>query len=195
MDDSSTQEALSPEPEAAPEAPVSEVEELRRQLDEKQDRLLRALAEADNVRRRAQREREEYAKYANESLLRDLIPVLDNLDRALDAARGAVRAAGRSTAEASGEMIESGNAAGVVEGVELIQRELLKVLERAGVTRYSALGEPFDPTRHEAIARTIRADVAPGTVVGEQLPGYLLHGRVLRPALVAVAAAPDEDAP
>ena len=85
-------------------------------------------------------------------------------------------------------------AAGVVGGVELIQRELLKVLERAGVTRYSALGQPFDPTRHEAIARTIRADVAPGTVVGEQLPGYLLHGRVLRAALVAVAAAPDEDA-
>ncbi|MEK7714780.1 MAG: nucleotide exchange factor GrpE, partial [candidate division NC10 bacterium] len=98
----------------------------------------------------------------------------------------------RSTAEASGEMPEV--AAGVVEGVELIQRELLKVLERAGVTRYSALGQPFDPTRHEAIARMVRADVAPGTVVSEQLPGYLLHGRVLRAALVAVAAAPDEDA-
>ncbi len=176
MDDSTTHEALSPEPQAAPEAPGSEVEELKRQLDEKQDRLLRALAEADNVRRRAQRERDEYARYANESLLRDLIPVLDNLDRALDAARA------------------GGNAAGVVEGVELIQRELLKVLERAGVTRYSALGQPFDPTRHEAIARTVRADVMPGTVVTEQLPGYLLHGRVLRPALVAVAAAPDEDA-
>jgi molecular chaperone GrpE len=194
MDDSPTQEALSPEPQAAPEAPGSEVEELKRQLEDKQDRLLRALAEADNVRRRAQRDREEYVKYANESLLRDLIPVLDNLDRALDAARAAVavRAADRSTAEASGEMPEV--AAGVVEGVELIQRELLKVLERAGVTRYSALGQPFDPTRHEAIARMVRADVAPGTVVSEQLPGYLLHGRVLRAALVAVAAAPDEDA-
>ena len=194
MEDSPTREAPSPEPQAAPEAPVSEVEDLKRQLDEKQDRLLRALAEADNVRRRAQRERDEHAKYANESLLRDLIPVLDNLDRALDAARAAVavRAAGRSTAEASGEMPEV--AAGVVEGVELIQRELLKVLERAGVTRYSALGQPFDPTRHEAIARMVRADVAPGTVVSEQLPGYLLHGRVLRAALVAVAAAPDEDA-
>ena len=194
MDDSPTQEALSPEPQAAPEAPGSGVEELKRQIEDKQDRLLRALAEADNVRRRAQRDREEYVKYANESLLRDLIPVLDNLDRALDAARAAVavRAAGRSTAEASGEMSEV--AAGVVGGVELIQRELLKVLERAGVTRYSALGQPFDPTRHEAIARMVRADVAPGTVVSEQLPGYLLHGRVLRAALVAVAAAPDEDA-
>ena len=171
-----------PRSEAAPaEEPRSEVEELRRQLDDKQDRLLRALAEADNVRRRAQRDREEYVRYANEALLRDLIPVLDNLDRAL----AAVRAAGGSTGEA-------GDVASLREGVELIQRELLKVLERAGVTRYSAVGQPFDPTRHEAIARVPSPDAAPDTVVAEQLPGYLLHGRVLRAALVAVAAAPDE---
>jgi molecular chaperone GrpE len=150
--------------------------ELRRQLDEKQDRLLRALAETDNVRRRAQRDRDEYTRYATESLLRDLIPVLDNFDRALGAARAA------------------GDVAGVVEGVELIQRELLKVLERAGVTRYSALGQPFDPTQHEAIARVVSVDQAPDTVVGETAPGYRLHGRILRPAMVAVAAAPDEDA-
>ena len=152
-----------------------EVAELRRQLDDKQDRLLRALAETDNVKRRAQRERDEYIRYANEALLRDIIPVLDNLDRALEAARAA------------------GDAATVVEGVELIQRELLKVLERTGVTRYSALGQPFDPTRHEAIARVVSPDQAPDTVVRETAPGYLLHGRVLRAALVAVAAAPDED--
>ena len=160
----------------APETPLSEVEELKRQLDEKQDRLLRALAEADNVRRRAQRDRDEYVKYANETLLRDLIPVLDNLDRALEAARA------------------RGDAASVVAGVELIQREFLKALERAGVTRYSALGQPFDPTKHEAVARVVSVDAAPNTVVREQLPGYLLHGRVLRAALVAVAGAPDEDA-
>src|SRR3990167_4696770 len=82
--------------DAPAEEPRSEVEELRRQLDDKQDRLLRALAEADNVRRRAQRDREEHARYANEALLRDLIPVLDNLDRALAAGR----AAGGSTGEA-----------------------------------------------------------------------------------------------
>jgi len=77
--------------------------------------------------------------------------------------------------------------------VELVQREFRRVLERHGVTRYSALGEPFDPTRHEAVARVITKDAAPNTVVSEQLPGYLLHGRLLRAALVAVAAAPDED--
>jgi len=169
------------DPESSPSAPSAEgttetVEELRRQVDEKQDRLLRALAESENVKRRAQREREDYVRYANESLLRDLIPVLDNLDRALEAARA------------------TGESPGVVGGVELIQRELLKVLERAGVTRYSALGQPFDPTRHEAIARVVSPDAKPGTVVGETLPGYLLHNRVLRAALVSVAAAPDEDA-
>src|SRR5207247_10634181 len=82
----------------------------------------------------------------------------------------------------------------VVAGVELIQRELLKVLERAGVERYSALGQPFDPTRHEAIASVVSEDAAPGTVVRETLPGYQLHNRVLRAALVSVAAAPDESA-
>jgi molecular chaperone GrpE len=151
------------------------VEELRRQLEEKQDKLLRALAEAENFKRRTQRDRDESVRYANETLLRDLIPVLDNLERALDAARS------------------TGGSAGVVGGVELIQREFLKVLERAGVTRYSALGQPFDPTRHEAIARVVSADAKPGTVIAETMPGYLLHNRVLRAALVSVAGAPDED--
>jgi molecular chaperone GrpE len=128
------------------------------------------------VRRRAQRDRDEYVKYATDSLLRDLVPVLDNLDRALAAARTA------------------GGASSVLEGVELIQRELLRVLERAGVTRYTAVGQPFDPTRHEAVARVVSAEAAPDTVVSEIAPGYLLHGRVLRPAMVSVAAAPDEDA-
>src|SRR4029453_14264066 len=153
-----------------------DLEELKRQLGDKQDRLLRALAETENLRRRAQRDREDYVKYANETLLRDLIPVLDNLDRALAAAR------------------EAGGAGTVVEGVELIQRELLRVLERSGLARYSAVGQRFDPARHEAIARVVSGEAAPDTVVHETAPGYLLHGRVLRPALVAVAAAPDEDA-
>jgi len=153
-----------------------DLDELKRQLDDRQDRLLRALAETENVRRRAQRERDDYVKYANETLLRDLIPVLDNFERALAAARA------------------SGESGTVVSGVELIQRELLRVLEKAGLTRYSALGERFDPTRHEAIARVVSAERPPDTVVHETAAGYLLNGRVLRPAMVAVAAAPDEDA-
>jgi len=163
-------------PAAAAETAASELDELRAQLAEKQDQLLRALAEADNIRRRAQRDREDYVRYANESLLRDLVPVLDNLDRALAAAR------------------TDGGTSALREGVELIQRELLRVLERAGVTRYSALGAPFDPTRHEAVARVVNPHVTPNTVVDEILPGYMLHHRVLRAALVSVAVAPDEDA-
>jgi molecular chaperone GrpE len=151
-------------------------EELKRQLEDKQDRLLRALAETENLRRRAQRDREDYVKYATETLLRDIIPVLDNLDRALAAARAA------------------GETGTMVSGVELIQRELLRVLEKAGLSRYSAMGERFDPTRHEAIARVASAGSAPDTVVHETAAGYLLNGRVLRPAMVAVAGAPDEDA-
>jgi len=153
-----------------------DLEELKRQLEDKQDRLLRALAETDNLRRRAQRDREDYVKYATETLLRDIIPVLDNFDRALAAARAA------------------GETGTVVSGVELIQRELLRVLEKAGLTRYSAMGERFDPTRHEAIARVASPDRPADTVVHETAAGYLLGGRVLRPAMVAVAGAPDEDA-
>ena len=164
--------------DAAPGEPAPDVRvlDLERQLVEQKDRMLRAMAEADNVRRRAQRDAEDRVRYANEALLRELIPVLDNLDRALASARAA------------------GGAASVVSGVELIQRELLRVLERAGVSRYSAVGQAFDPTRHEAIARVVSGDAAPDTVVSETAPGYLLNGRVLRPAMVAVAAAPDEDA-
>jgi molecular chaperone GrpE len=155
---------------------LERIQELERQLAEQKDRMLRAVAEAENVRRRTQRDAEERVRYANESLVRELIPILDNFDRALSSARTA------------------GGADSVVAGVELIQRELLRMLERIGVTRYSAVGQPFDPTRHEAIARVVSEDSAPNTVVSETAPGYSLHGRVLRPAMVAVAAAPDEDA-
>jgi molecular chaperone GrpE len=158
------------------EVTAAEVEELRRQVAEKQDRLLRALAEVDNVKRRTQREREDYVRYANEGLVRDLLPILDNFDRALEAAR--------ATQEA----------AKVVDGVALIQRELLKVLERVGVTRYSAVGERFDPNRHDAAGRVVSTSQPPDTVVAELTAGYVLNGRVLRPAQVVVAAAPDEDA-
>src|ERR1700694_4411375 len=161
---------------APAEVTPAEVEELRRQVADKQDRLVRALAEVDNVKRRTQREREDYVRYANEGLVRDLLPIVDNFDRALEAAR--------ATQEA----------AKVVEGVSLIQRELLKVLERVGVTRYSAVGERFAPNRHEATGRVVSANQPPDTVVAELGAGYMLNGRVLRPAQVLVAAAPDEDA-
>jgi molecular chaperone GrpE len=173
MDDRTPPDTVGPDGPSA----QAEIDDLRRQIQDNQDRLLRALAETENVRRRLERTADDRVKYANEALLRDLLPVLDNFDRALTAARNG-----------------SGAAANVLDGVDLIQRELLRVLERAGLSRYSAVGQRFDPARHEAIARVVSVDATPDTVVSETGPGYLLHGRVLRPALVAVAAAPDEDA-
>jgi molecular chaperone GrpE len=146
-----------------------------REVEAQQDRYLRAVAEFDNVRKRAAREREEYTRYANESLLRDVLPVLDNFDRALQAAR-------------------SETATPLATGVELIQRELLRVLEKHGVAPFESVGQPFDPERHEAIARVQRVDLPDMTVAAETARGYLLHGRVLRPAMVTVAVAADDSA-
>src|SRR5947209_18106882 len=128
---------------AASGEPETRIQELERELAEQKDRMLRAMAEADNVRRRAQRDAEDRVRYANESLLRELIPVLDNLDRALASARAAK------------------GAEGVVAGVELIQRELLRVLERAGVSRYSASGKPSNPPPTEPLARLGAGERAP----------------------------------
>jgi molecular chaperone GrpE len=147
-----------------------------REVEAQQDRYLRAVAEFDNVRKRAAREREEYTRYANESLLRDILPVLDNLDRAMQAAR-------------------SEPATSLTTGVELIQRELLRILEKYGVAPFDSVGQPFDPERHEAIARVQRPDLPDMSVAGETARGYLLHGRVLRPAMVTVAVAPDDSGP
>ena len=144
-----------------------------REVEAQQDRYLRTVAEFDNVRKRSAREREEYTRYANESLLRDILPVLDNLDRALQAAR-------------------TEPATSLATGVELIQRELLRVLEKFGVTPFTSVGQPFDPERHEAIARVQRPDLPDMSVAAETARGYLLHGRVLRPAMVTVAVAPDD---
>ncbi|HEY7435735.1 MAG TPA: nucleotide exchange factor GrpE, partial [Methylomirabilota bacterium] len=126
-----------------------------REVEAQQDRYLRTVAEFDNVRKRSAREREEYTRYANESLLRDILPVLDNLDRALQAAR-------------------SEPTTSLTTGVELIQRELLRVLEKFGLTAFTSVGQPFDPERHEAIARVQRPDLPDMSVAGETARGYLL---------------------
>ena len=173
-------EFLSPDRDAAPLGPDDEIERLRealeaksREAEEQRERYLRTAAEFDNARKRAAREREEYTRYANESLLRELLPVLDNFDRALQAARG-----------------EAG-AAAVTAGIELIQRELLRVLEKVGVTPFVSVGQPFDPERHEAVARVPAVHQPEGTVVSETARGYMLNGRVLRAAMVTVATPPD----
>ncbi len=170
---------LDDEPQQAPETAAdsqdtlrAEVEAKAREAAEAHDRYLRALADFDNFRRRVTREREEGRRQAQEELLREILPVLDNFDRALAVAPA------------------PGADGGFRAGVELIHRDFLKALERIGVRPFGAVGEPFDPQRHEAVGRVERADVADQTVVDEMQRGYLFHERVLRPARVVVAVEP-----
>jgi molecular chaperone GrpE len=138
------------------------------------DLFLRERAESENFKRRMQREKSESVRFANEPIIRDLLPVLDNLERALNHAQG------------------GGNGQSLVDGVTLVVKSFLDILGKYGVTREEAKGQMFDPTKHEAMAQVETADVAPNTVVDEYCPAYSLHGRLLRPALVTVAKAPTE---
>jgi molecular chaperone GrpE len=168
--------------DAGPEAPDaggeslgalrSELDARTREAAEARDRYVRTLAEFDNYRRRTGREREEWRRQAQEELLREILPVLDNFDRALAAA----------PAPRTDQAFRT--------GVELIHRNFLAALERLGVRPFVAVGEPFDPARHEAVGRVERHDVEDQTVVSEALRGYLLQDRVLRPAQVVVAVHP-----
>lgn len=146
------------------------------EIGELKDRLLRALAENENLIRRARRDREDAAKYAVANFARDMLKVADNLQRAM----GAVPA----------ELREADDAArAFLEGVELTERELLSTLERHGITRISPLGEKFDHDRHEALFEVPTNDAEPGTVVQVMEDGYIIHDRLLRAARVGVAKA------
>jgi molecular chaperone GrpE len=147
--------------------------ELEAELAEQKDRLLRALAETENVRRRAQREREDASKYAVAGFAKDLLSAADNLRRALDSL---------PEAEVKDERTRS-----LLEGVAATERELLGVFERHGIRRIDPQGEPFDHNFHQAIFEAEREDQPGGTVVEVLQPGYVLHDRLLRPAMVGVA--------
>lgn len=169
-------------PEVQASGEENEKAELLAKLAEKEaeakanyDLFVRERAELENFKRRMQREQAESIRYANEPLIRDLLPVLDNLERAVSHAQS------------------GGNGQPLVEGVALVVRSFLDTLEKHGVTRVGAQGEQFDPSKHEAMAQVERSDVTPNTVVDEYCPAYLLHGRLLRPAIVTVAKASSEE--
>jgi molecular chaperone GrpE len=149
-----------------------QIEELRNQLAAAEDRVLRAHAELDNYRKRANRLLQEETKYAPLPLVRDLLPIIDNLDRAIQAAD------------------QNGGSAALLEGVKMVAQLLRAVLERHGCRRIEALGSAFDPHLHEAIAQVPNQQLPPGTVAEVALTGYQLHERVVRPAQVLVTTRP-----
>lgn len=136
------------------------------------DRLLRAAADLENFKKRAAREREEVQRFGNEAVVKDLLPVVDGLDRALAAA-------------------PAGDA--VADGVRLVRASLEQALAKHGVSAFSAMGERFDPVAHEALLQVPTDAQPPGTVVLEHARGFKLHGRLVRPAMVGVAVATPPD--
>jgi molecular chaperone GrpE len=159
--------------EGVPVSPEARLAAVEAELAETKDRLLRALAETENVRRRLQRERDDAQKYAVGGFAKELLSVVDNLQRALGA-----------MPEAD---IKDARTRSLREGVAATERELLAAFERHGLQRIDPKGEPFDHNFHQAIFEVERPDVAAGTVVEVLQPGYLLHDRLLRPAMVGVA--------
>lgn len=161
--------------EAVAQAPSVEEQLAASQAEARKnwDLFLRERADLENARKRTLREKEELAKFANEAILREILPVIDNLERALQHSTGNE---------------ESG--AGLVQGVELTLGQFRKVLEKFGVTPVSAIGTPFDPSRHEAMGQIESADYPANSVVQELQKGYLLNERLLRPALVMISRLP-----
>lgn len=162
---------LNDNPEAAIEALQKLVVELQAENAELQDKYVRAVAESQNIRRRGQQDVEKERKFGIERFARDLLSVADNLGRALTAVPEDLDPAMKN----------------VVVGVQATERELLSVLERHGVTRIKAIGEPFNADFHQAMMEIEDPSVPAGTVVQEMIPGYLLAGRLLRAAMVAVS--------
>jgi len=147
----------------------AEVERLQAELAAENDRHLRAVAELQNYRRRTSREQQEKQRFAGQSVLSAILPVMDNLSRVL-------------------KHQEAAGTEEFAKGVEMTVEEFFRVLASLGVTVVGTEGEAFDPGMHEAVARVEGADVPAGTVVAVDTPGYCLHDRCIRPARVVVAA-------
>lgn len=156
-----------------PDGLREEVARLQEQLAQQKDLVLRAHAEAQNTRRRAQQDVEKARKFAVEKLLQDLLPVVDNLERAL------------ATIDPKDESLKS-----IAEGIELTHKSFIDTLAKHSVEVVDPAGEPFNPDLHEAMSQVPNGDVEPNTVLEVFQKGYLLNGRLVRPAMVVVSKAP-----
>jgi len=174
---------------APPEASASASPSAAQQGDpaalaaELKDRLLRTLAEMENLRKRTEREVTDARLYGAASFARDLLGVADNMRRALDAVSPELRASAEAGVKA------------LIDGVELTERELLKALEKNGVRQFSPRGEKFDPNVHQAMFEVPNPTVPAGSVVEVVAPGYMIGERVLRPAMVGVSKGGPKTAP
>lgn len=164
-----------PNPDTAADAAAQQATPAAPDAAELKDKLLRTLAEMENLRRRTEREVADARMYGIASFARDVLGISDNMHRALQAARQELQ----GTAEPGVKTL--------LEGVELIERELLKALERNGVRRFDPKGEKFDPNLHQAMYEVPDDSLPAGTVAQVMQPGYMIGDRILRPALVAIA--------
>ena len=167
------------EPEVSPEAEAlanlkAEYEAYKAEAEEQRDQMLRTVAEFDNSRKRTEREKEESLKYALESFVKELIPTVDSIERAI-----------QSTTE-------SEDFGALAEGVEMIYKGILSTLEKRGVLPIDAANEPFDPMQHEAVMHVESEEVPENHVIEEWQKGYLLHNRVIRPSMVSVSKGKSE---
>jgi molecular chaperone GrpE len=176
----SKEAAVSPEPPANGPKPSTALD---RELAETKDRLLRALADMENLRKRTEREVTDARLYGISAFARDILGVADNMHRALQALDDELRTKADEATKA------------LLEGVELTERELMNALEKNGVKRIDPLGQKFDPNRHQAMFEMEDASVPSGTVVQVMQSGYLIGERVLRPAMVAVSKGGAKAAP
>jgi molecular chaperone GrpE len=169
-------------PESEPDAPAARpepsaeerVEELLKENEELKDKFVRLMADFDNYRKRASKEKSDVIQFGNEGLLKDFLPIIDNIERLLTYSYG------------------EGKWKSFQEGIELLLAEIRKTLEKYGVEPIEALGKPFDPNVHQAMQRTETEEVEANTVLEVFQKGYLYRGRLLRPSLVVVAVPPKE---
>jgi len=174
-------EAVSAETSSASTEEANQVTELQQALAAKteeclgvNDRYLRSVAELENYKRLAQRDQRDQIRYGNEQILKELLPVIDNLERAVKAAK------------------DSGESERLVQGVDLTLKQLMGVLTKFGVQPVSTVGQPFDPTAHHAVTSVASAQIPKHHVVEEFQRGYRLHDRILRAAMVSVSTGSTE---
>ena len=150
------------------------IESLEKEAEESHDRLLRVSAEFENYKKRATREMNDFRKFANESFVKAMLPVIDNLDRAIESSNN-----------------EKHVDSSMLEGVSMTLKEILKVFEQFGVKRFDSLGNTFDPGLHQAVMQEETERHAENSIIKELQKGYMIHDRLLRPAMVIVSKKPE----